>query len=234
MKRSSITLITVGLAAMVWSFAFQWMSVQAIKDYSAGKPSRFSIYNPNSHFRPAITTLILPVFHELEIRGDGKVEVTIEKGSTFSIRMDTVLCRRVKQHMEYDRLVLELEGYSAQHAGVYTISAPSLKNVVLNSTSTTLIREFTEDALTVTAHDVYPLSIKQCHLGAFTLACLDSLMTQYIDIRRTNEIGHLYLNIKGAGTLRLETAGKIGNDLRISDLIEIQASGRILKQLTLR
>lgn len=233
MKKSNIILIITAIAAAVWLVAFQWMAASVVVSFGKGKPSRFSVYQPNRHFMPEITTLNLPSFSDIEVRGTGKIEVTIERGATFAIRMDTMLASHVKSRMKYDKLVLDLSGFSEEAAGGYTITTPVLTNVILNHTGTTLIQGFSEAAITVAAHDVFPLTFKQCRLGLLTIASPDETMTQYLEIDQTNTLDRLAISLKGTGTLKLGAIGKLQNTISISDSIDIQASSRILKQLNL-
>lgn len=233
MKRSNIILIVIGIAALGWMVVFQWMAARAVIDFSEGRLSRYGEFSAGSHYRPDIITQPLPAFSEIEIRGIGKVEVILERGTAFALRRDTLLSGRVKHLMENDRLVLELTGISDEAASSYTISAPLLNGITLYHLENTLIKGFTMKSLTVKIQDVQPLLFTQCAFGSLFVESSDKLQTQYLDIDNTNQIKQLAITLYGKGTVRLGAAGTMENTIVIPDSMDIQASSNILKQLKL-
>ena len=61
----------------------------------------------------------------------------------------------------------------------------------------------------------------------------DELHSQYIALDSSNFINQLTLSVAGKGTLKLGTAGVLNTSLHLSDSIDIQASSRVLKQISL-
>ena len=232
MKKSNIILtIVIGLM-IAWSAVFQWISAIAISDHAAGRLSHLAENNHSVIIRNKAIWQQLPVFSSIEIRGKGLIGLTLVQGRDCSIQLDPILRNKMKSHMEYDKLVLELPGFSDHLEGVYLITAPNLKTIILDHTTNTYIRNFDQTSLHIITSDVYPLTITHCRLNDFTLSSQDELHTKYIGIDSSNVINYLKLSVAGKGTLTLGTAGVINTSLHLSDSIDIQASSRIMKQIS--
>ncbi|MCX6282467.1 MAG: hypothetical protein NTU51_10955 [Bacteroidetes bacterium] len=231
MKKSSIILVIAGIILISWLVVLQIISARAINDYSSGRPSKFALSRAHILHNPRNIRRSLPLFTEVEVRGNLKVGLIMRMGPSYSLNFDTLLADRVKTHMEYDKLVIDLSGYSDKDEGVYTMTAPLVNKIRLNHIRDVNIREFINKDITVSANDVYPLMIKHCSLGTLTLESKDALTTQFIEIDSTNTIGHLSILMNGKGTLRLGTTGTLSTKIRISDSIDIITTGRLFKQL---
>jgi hypothetical protein len=232
MKRSNLFLLLVIGLMILWSAVFQWMSAIAISDHAAGRLSNFAIHTRSEIIRSKLIWQQLPHFSSIEIRGKGLIGLTLVQGKDCSIQMDPILGSQMKSHMEYDKLVMELPGFSDTRQGVYTITCPNLKTIILDHTTNTYIRNFKQPSLHIITRDVYPLSVTQCSLNDLTLSSMDDPPSKYIAIDSVNVINRLTLSIAGKGTLILGTAGVMNTSLHLSDSIDIQASSRIMKQLS--
>jgi hypothetical protein len=233
MKKSNIILLGVISLMIAWSAVFQWMAAIAISDHAAGRLSSIAMNTRSAMIRSKLIWQQLPVFSSIEIRGKGLIGLTLVQGKDCSIQMDPILRGQMKSHMEYDKLVMELPGFSDTREGVYLITCPNLKMIILDNTTNTYIRNFKQPSLHLSVNNVYPLSIMHCTLNDFNLSSLDDLHSQYIALDSSNFINQLTLSIAGKGTLKLGTAGKLKTSIQLSDSIDIQASSRIMKQISL-
>ena len=222
----------VGLM-IAWSAVFQWIAAIAISDHAAGRLSSYAMNTRSVMIRSKLIWQQLPVFSSIEIRGKGLIGLTLVQGKDCSIQMDPILRNQMKSHMEYDKLVMELTGFSDTREGVYLITCPNLKMIILDNTRNTYIRNFKQPSLHLSVNNVYPLSIIHCRLNDLTLSCLDDLHSQYIVLDSGNFINHMTLSVAGKGTLKLGTAGMLSTSMQLSDSIDIQASSRIMKQISL-
>ena len=233
MKRSNFFLLLVIGLMILWSAMFQWISAIAISDHAAGRLSRFATNTHSAIIRSKVVWQPLPNFSSIEIRSKGLIGLTLIQGKDYAIQLDPILRNQLKSHMEYDKLVMELPGFSDNVECAYTITSPNLKTIILFNTSNTYIRNFNQSSLHITANNVYPLSIIHCRLNDLTLLSPDELHSQYIALDSSNFINQLTLSVAGKGTLKLGTAGVLNTSLHLSDSIDIQASSRVLKQISL-
>ena len=233
MKKSNIILMGVVGLMIAWSAVFQWIAAIAISDHAAIRLSSFAMNTRSVMIRSKLIWQQLPVFSSIEIRGKGLIGLTLVQGKDCSIQMDPILRNQMKSHMEYDKLVMELTGFSDTREGVYLITCPNLKMIILDNTRNTYIRNFKKPSLHLSVNNVYPLSIIHCRLNDLTLSCLDDLHSQYIVLDSGNFINHMTLSVAGKGTLKLGTAGMLSTSMQLSDSIDIQASSRIMKQISL-
>ena len=233
MKRSNMILTGVIGLLITWSAVFQWIAAIAISDHAAGRMSHFAVNTRSAMIRSKAVWQQLPLFSSMEIRGKGLIRLTLLQGKDCSIQLDPILRPRMKSHMEYDKLVMELPGFSDTREAVYTITCPNLETVILDNTTNTYIRSFKQISLQVVTSNVYPLSIMHCRLNDLILSSLDDLHPRYIEFDSSNFINQLTLSIAGKGTLKLGTAGILSTNLQLSDSIDIQASSRIMKQISL-
>ena len=154
--------------------------------------------------------------------------------AAYSLNHDILLSDRVIRHMDFNKLVIDLPGFSAKDEGSYTITAPLLTKIILNHVGTTLIDGFRSGDIMVSAHDVYPLSFKNCILGSLSVETQDKIYTQFLEIDSTNYIEHLSITMNGSGMLKLGTTGTLSNKISISDSIDLHTTGRLLKKLDIK
>jgi len=231
MKRSSIIIVIVCVILVSWLVILQIISAKAIRDYISGKPSIFFLHKAYDIHNPIITRLSLPPFTELEVRGIGNISLRLRMGAAYSLNHDILLSDRVKSHMEFHKLVIELPGFSKKDEGSYTITAPLINRIILNHVGTTLIDGFRNSDIMVSTHDVYPLAIKNCILGSLSVETQDKIYTQFLEIDSTNYVEHLSITMNGSGMLKLGTTGTLSNKISISDSIDLHTTGRLLKKL---
>jgi hypothetical protein len=233
MKKSSIILVVVCVILVSWMVILQIISSKAIHSYASGKPSIFVLKKTYAIHNPMITRYSLPPFSELEVRGIGNISLNLRMAAAYALYHDILLSDRVKSHMEFNRLVIELPGFSEKDEGAYTITAPLIKKIILNHVGTTRIDGFRSSDIILSAHDVYPLSFKNCILGSLSVETQDKIYTQFLEIDSTNFVEHLSITMNGSGMLKLGTTGTLSNKISISDSIEIHTNGRLLKMLNI-
>ncbi len=233
MKKSNLLIIFSFVAVLAWMVAFQWMSAQAVIDFSAGRLSRYGEFKANSHYRSNFVTQSLPVFSSIEIYGMGNAEVIIEQGVAFSVSFDTLKCKPIKIQRIRERLSIEVSGLYEEAPGVYRITAPLLTTINLNQLEATVIKGYRQPLLTVNLHDVIHLHVSKCHLDVLSINNSDNFQDHDLNLDSNNHINRLMVSLQGGGTLKLGTIGTIENKIMVSDSMEIQASNHILKQLNL-
>lgn len=233
MKKSNVLILFSVVAALAWMVAFQWISAQAVIDFSAGRLSRYGEFEAHSHYRPVTITKSLPVFSEIEIHGAGNAEVIIEQGMAFSVSFDTLKCRGVNIRSNKERLFLMVSGQYEEAPGIYRITAPLLTTITLHHLEAAVIKGYRQGSLIVNFRNVISLHLSDCHLDVLTINNSDDIRNHDLILDNTNRINRLMVSLQGGGMMKLGTIGTKENRILVSDSMEIQASNHILKQLNL-
>jgi len=81
---------------------------------------------------------------------------------------------------------------------------------------------------------VLSFTANNCKIGALRLDFPGKQDQQEIIISKSNQIDTLIASVRGFGNIRLETAGKLSNQISLSESMKLEASYDLMKKLTLK
>lgn len=227
MKKSNIFLLGAFGLAFIWIILIGWFAASAINNYRRGKDPYFArsysqILESRKKTFPAPTS-------ELLISGDGTI-LTILPGKELS-----VLCRPRIWRCSYIDFkngksmisLIKLQDYNEP----VTITLPEIPSLSLTNFSSVYINGLIQKGISFQCNRVSFFSSDNCKIGSLRLDFPGKKDQQSIFIEKSNQIDTLIASVKGFGNVRLETVGKMKNQVSMSESIKLEATMELMKKL---
>jgi hypothetical protein len=133
-----------------------------------------------------------------------------------------------------DRFVVEVTALTDQNSLEVVITVPGLESVSGYYLSDLIVEGFDQPTLNLSLYDVCSIILKDNCFGSLALNTRDAMHDKVVTIGKNNWFDSLDLQVRGAGTLHLQTAGRLFNHAVLSDSLEIYSDIGILRKLGLR
>lgn len=234
MKKSNILLIILAVIITGWFVIFQFLCARAVVDISNGKSSGTAFrYEYKKMPRSPIKRPGIPLrhFNTLEIIAKNKVSVTILRGETRAIVLDTTLFTTVKWWFDNGRMVLKLEGKDNKKSQQVRIMVPDLQQLSCYYLEDLYIDGLEQQKLEVVSSDVRYFILRDNKFGSLTLNCRHGGRDNNLSLDRSNVLDSLYLSIGGTGNVDIGCTGLRHSQTSLSDSIRVTGEAGLLKKI---
>ncbi len=232
MKKSNIVLSVAATIALVWTILICWFCAASINRYRDGKELIFA-RSYKQYLESQSKTFPAPS-NELIISGDGTTPVEITQGKELSViannKVLTYTCSDLKDGKSKISFI-SLYDHKYYYEGAQ-IKLPEIKIVSIDNCAEVRINGFNSKDLYIICGRVQTFSIDNCRIGCLNLDISQNQPDAEIRIKQNNQIDTLLACIQGSYKLNLDTIGKIKNQIRVSDSVQIITRGSMYKQLS--
>ena len=233
MKKSTIfLLIAIGIATC-WSLILGFMTASTLNNYQKGKGSSFA-KSDKELIESKKKTFPAPV-HILYISGEGTANLIFHQGKEL-----TILAHPKAWAFDYTKLkngdaILRIT--KLQNVGDIndiTIILPGIQSISFDDFVSVTLDGFYGSKLGIQGSRFLSFNITKCKIGFLKLNFPKQKDQQQFLISYSNQIDTLIADVKGWGNFRLEMAGKLSNQISLSESMKLEASNYLTKILALK
>ena len=231
MKKSNILLISAFFLALCWSLLIGWFAASAINNYIQGKDPYFA-RSQHQYLENHKKSFPLPK-GELCISGEGTMILSILPGKQLDVLSDPRNWNCVYTDLKNGKSMISFKklreyGYNEP----VTILLPEISSIAFDNFSGVTIKGLNRKEIHFQCKRVHSFISSDCKMGTLVLDFPGTKDYQDIAIDKSNQIGAFIASVKGAGTIRLETAGQSKNRVSLSDSVKIEATSEIIKKIS--
>jgi hypothetical protein len=233
MKKSNIILISAILLAVCWSLLLGYLSATSINDFLQGKDPRFA--RTRQQLTESSSKRFPVPAGELFVSGEDAAVLNIRSGKELTVLYDPRAWSCEYTGLTKGKAMISIKSLKGNFKmEPVTIMIPEITSLSLDNFSAVFIDGWTRKKIHVQGTRVNHLTIVNCRAGALELDFPGTQDFQDVLISKLNLIDTLEASVKGAGRLRLETAGLVSNHFSLSDSVIVEANSDLLKKLPLK
>lgn len=234
MKRSSILLMILGAIIIAWFVVFQVLCARAVVDISNGLTSVSAFryeYKAPSRSTVKLPGITLNRFNELEIIGKMKVSVTIIRGDTRALVLNSPQFKSVKWWYDKERLVLSLEGKDSNKSSEAKIVLPSLDRLSCYYLEDLYIDGLDQTGLDILTSDVHNFILRDNTIKSLDLKSRGGRREKSLTLDKSNILDSLFLTVAGKGAIDIGLTGLTYGHATVSDSITLTGESGLLKKI---
>jgi hypothetical protein len=229
MKKSNILLISAFVLAFFWTLLIGWFAASAINNYLQGKDPYFARTH-SQYLESKKKSFPIPV-NELCISGEGTAIITIVPGKELTILSEPRIWNYVYTDLKNGKSMISFKKLLEYNDPV-TITIPEIPSFSLDNFSEVTMKGLNQKEIHIQCKRVLSFTSGSCKIGTLSLDFPRTRDQQDIYIDKSNQIDTLIASVRGSGRIRLETTGKLKNQLSLSDSIKVEASYDLMKKLS--
>jgi hypothetical protein len=216
MKKSNIVLTIAATIGLIWTILICWFYADSINRYRNGKELIFA--RSDKQYLESQKKIFPITSKEVIISGDGTTVVDISQGKELSVIANKKVISCTWSDLGNDRSKITL-GKLYDYNETVRITIPGIKMLSIDNCAEVRINSFNRKDLNITCRRAYTFSIDSCR----------NQPDAEIWVKENNRIDTLIACIQGAYRLKLDTIGKMINQLRVSNSVQIITSGNLYK-----
>ena len=229
MKKSNVILVIASILAISWTVLIGWLGASTIKNYLHGKDLVFA-HSHTQFLESKKKTFPAPSL-ELNITADETTLLTIIPGNTLSLLSHPRLWKCVYTDLKNGKSRISLTRLEEDTDPV-TITIPEIPSLSLDNFSSVTLRGLKGKGLFVKCNKVLSLTSEDCKIQSLNLDFPGIKDQQEIILAKSNQIDTLIASVSGFGNIRLETAGKLNNQISLAESIKLEAGSEIVNKLS--
>jgi hypothetical protein len=229
MKKSNVILISASILAISWTVLIGWLGASTIKNYLHGKELVFA-HSHTQFLESKKKTFPVPSL-ELNITADETTLLTIIPGNTLSVLAHPRLWNCVYTDLKNGKSRISLTRIT-EYPDPVTITMPDIPSLSLDNFSSVTLRGLKGKELLVKCNKVLSLNSEDCRIQSLNLDFPGIKDQQEIILAKSNQIDTLIASVSGFGNIRLETAGKLNNQISLAESIKLEAGSEIVNKLS--
>ncbi len=228
MKKSNIFVLSAFCLAFLWIILIGLFAAAAINNYRNGKDPYFA-RSYSKYLDSRKKTFPVPS-SELLISGNGTTLLTILPGKELSVLCHPRLWRCSYIDFKNGKSMISLIKLQDNN-DLVTITLPEIPSLSLTNFSSVCINGLIQKGIRFQCNRVSFFSSDNCKIGSLRLDFPGKNDQQSIFIEKSNQIDTLIASVKGFGIVRLETAGKMKNQVSMSESIKLEATMELMRKL---
>jgi len=230
MKKSNIFLISAFFLAFFWIVLIGWFASSAINNYLQGKDPHYA-RSHSQYLENHKKSFPKPV-NELCISGEGTSVITILPGKELTIESNPRIWNCVYTDLKNGKSMICLKRLN-QYNEPITITLPGIPSISFYNFSGVTVKGLNQKEIHIQCTRVCSFTTDSCTIGSLSLDFPRNTDQQDIYIVKSNRIDTLKASVRGSGKIRLETVGKVTNQISLSDLIKVETTYDLMKKLSI-
>ena len=228
MKKSNIILISAFFLAIFWTLLIGWFAASAINNYLKGKDPYFTRTH-SQYMESKKKNFPVPV-NELCISGEGTAIINIIPGKELTVLSEPRIWSCVYTDLGNGKSMITFKKLT-EYDDPVTITIPGIPSLTLDNFSKVTLNGLNLKEIHFQCVQVSSFTSSKCKIGTLSFDFPRTRDQQDIYIDKSNQIDTLIASVRGSGRIRLETAGRLKNQLSVSDSIKVEATYDLLKKL---
>jgi hypothetical protein len=228
MKKSNIFLVSAIFLAFIWTLLIGWFAASAINNYLQGKDPYFARTH-TQYMESRKKNFPVPA-NELSISGEGTAMITILPGKELTMLSEPRIWNFVYTDLGNGKSMITFKKLS-EYKDPVTITIPEIPSLSLDNFSEVKLNGLNLKEIHFQCVRVSSFTFNNCKIGTLSLDFPRTRDQQDIYFDKSNQIDTLIASVRGSGRIRLETAGRLKNQLSVSDSIKVEATYDLMKKL---
>jgi hypothetical protein len=229
MKKSNVIIISASILAISWTVLIGWLAASTIKNYLHGKDLVFA-RSHTQFLESKKKTFPVPSL-ELNITADDATILIIVPGNTLSVLSHPRHWNCVYTDLKNGKSMISLTRIT-EYPDPVTITIPEIPSLSLDNFSSVTLSGLKGKKLLLKCNKVLSFTSQDCNIESLNLYFPGNKDQQEIILAKSNQIDTLIASVCGFGNIRLETAGKLNNQISLAESIKLEASSDIVNKLS--
>ena len=231
MKKSTVFLaIAIGLA-ICWSLIIGVMAASTLNSYMKGKSSSYA-RSDREYLESKKKTFPTPI-NELFISGEGTLDLKIVPGKELTVLAHPKVWNSNYIDLKNGKAIIRFN-IIQKYPNSVTIRLPEIPVISFDNFYSVNMEGLNYREIRIQGNRITYFTAGNCKIGSLNLDFPGKNDQQEIIISKSNQIDTLIASVQGFGNIRLETAGKLNNQISISESMKLEASYDLMKKLALK
>jgi len=232
MKKSNIFLIIACCLALCWTLLIGWFAASAINNYRQGKDPYFA--RTHQQYLESKKKIFSEPGKEVHISGDDNIILDIRPGKQLTVLANPRIWDCVCTYLKNGTPVIKFTNLRKHlYYDPITITLPDIPVLFLDNFSNVTAEGFIQKEMHIQCIRVPSFTTGNCTIGMLNLDFPRTRDQEEIWLKNSNRIDTLKAIVKGSGNIRLETAGRLCNQISLSDSMRVEATYDMMKKLSI-